>query len=244
MADLDFRVIIPTWNESTRLVACVKAVRSALPLASIWVADPGSPDGTADVARSLGFQVVACKKGRGYQLHAGAMAALASGWSFNTVLVFVHADTLLPLQAGDSLRRAYSEVTTRVTLFRTRFEKRHWLLWVYAQFTRFDSFWVSFGDQVIACRAGLYLKAGGFPERPSFEDVAFLQAVRKLARVKRLPVWVTTSARMFVTWGFLRQQWRNFLLMLAYLRGDSPERIYNRYYRKTFSSQPVSKAST
>jgi dolichol-phosphate mannosyltransferase len=46
-------VIIPTYNESENLEQIVARVRTAVPAASILVADDNSPDGTGDLAEKL-----------------------------------------------------------------------------------------------------------------------------------------------------------------------------------------------
>ena len=46
-------VILPTYNESENLEQIVARVRSAVPAATILVADDNSPDGTGDIAEKL-----------------------------------------------------------------------------------------------------------------------------------------------------------------------------------------------
>jgi dolichol-phosphate mannosyltransferase len=74
-------VVIPTYNEALNLPHLVPRLRSALPDSEIVVVDDGSPDGTADVARSLGVQVLErfSKAGRGGAVMAGLRHGLAVG---------------------------------------------------------------------------------------------------------------------------------------------------------------------
>jgi dolichol-phosphate mannosyltransferase len=51
-------VIIPTYQESMNIAAAVTHTRSAAPHADILVVDDSSPDGTADVARGAGAEVL------------------------------------------------------------------------------------------------------------------------------------------------------------------------------------------
>lgn len=74
-------VVIPTYNEALNLPHLVPRLRAAVPDADILVVDDGSPDGTADVARSLGVGVLvrSSKAGRGGAVMAGLRDGLARG---------------------------------------------------------------------------------------------------------------------------------------------------------------------
>jgi glycosyltransferase involved in cell wall biosynthesis len=63
-------VVIPTWNEAPLIGDAVENAREIGD--EVIVVDADSPDGTADVARAAGAEVVLAPKGRGMQLRAGA----------------------------------------------------------------------------------------------------------------------------------------------------------------------------
>jgi glycosyltransferase involved in cell wall biosynthesis len=73
-------VIAAARNEADRIGATVSALRSAFPLAAIWVADDASEDGTAELAMQAGAQVVSRARphGKGANMTAAAEAALSS----------------------------------------------------------------------------------------------------------------------------------------------------------------------
>jgi dolichol-phosphate mannosyltransferase len=73
-------VILPTYNEAENLAVVVAGVRAALPEATILVVDDASTDGTADLAVSLGAEVLRRpgKAGLGRAYAAGFAAALAA----------------------------------------------------------------------------------------------------------------------------------------------------------------------
>src|SRR6185369_15573858 len=66
----------------------------------VIVADGGSGDGSAELARPLCDRVVSAPRGRASQMNAGAQAARGE------VLVFLHADTSLPPEASTAIARA------------------------------------------------------------------------------------------------------------------------------------------
>ena len=66
----------------------------------VIVSDGGSRDRSVEIARELGARVVEGPAGRGRQLNRGAAEADAP------ILLFVHADTVLPEGATDRVREA------------------------------------------------------------------------------------------------------------------------------------------
>ncbi|HDY88658.1 MAG TPA: DUF2064 domain-containing protein, partial [bacterium] len=82
-------IIIPTSNESKNLRATLDHAKRGTNC-EIIVVDSGSGDNTAKIAFSRGLKVLTTSSGRSMQMNAGA--CVASGY----ILLFLHADTLLP----------------------------------------------------------------------------------------------------------------------------------------------------
>lgn len=79
-------VVVPTYNEAGNIETLLAAVRRVLPQAEVLVVDDGSPDGTADLAESVGSRLGnievmrrSSKDGLGAAYRAGFAHALASG---------------------------------------------------------------------------------------------------------------------------------------------------------------------
>jgi glycosyltransferase involved in cell wall biosynthesis len=74
-------VIVAAHNEADRIGETVKALREALPLALVWVADDASSDGTTEAAMSAGARVVSRGRshGKGGNVSAAAEAVLSEG---------------------------------------------------------------------------------------------------------------------------------------------------------------------
>ena len=68
-------VFLPAWNEEENLRAVLDELHEVLPDADLLVVDDGSTDGTAEVARAAGAEVVSFSQNRG--LPAGIAAGYA-----------------------------------------------------------------------------------------------------------------------------------------------------------------------
>jgi hypothetical protein len=216
----------PPLNEAALIGQTLSRIHVVLPDAPVIVSDGGSTDDTVGIAVRAGAEVIAAPRGRGSQCRAGAMQA-TSDW-----LLFLHADTLLPLEAGVVFRELGSKPAVQIGTFRVRFADG-------SKFLNALAWAASRGD---VCSRASATKAFSFGVRftrswwPLFENVALLQKARKGSRVHWLSACVTTSARRFNAQGLLRQRLLNAELMLRYLAGASPFEPAAHY--RVHSAQP------
>lgn len=218
-----FSVIIPSFNEAARIEAAIQCVLLWNQKIQVIVADGGSSDGTVSLARRTGADVIETNLGRGIQCNQGAKKAAGE------VFIFLHADTVVPLKAFQLLERFFENDAVLVGTFRLAFDENKWLLRAYAAFTRFDSLLTRFGDQCIVIRRSFFEELGGFPDWPLFEDVHLLRMARRRTKIHSFPARVTTSARRFTKTGLVRTQMINGWLMLQYLLGVSPVKLFGQY---------------
>lgn len=219
-------VIIPTLNEADTIGATLERIASQADTPQIIVADGGSTDATetrvmqADPSATL----IHAPRGRARQMNAGA--AEASG----SVLLFLHADTLLPDGALSMIHEALADATVVGGCFRTTFDEARnpWMrLWQARLWMRWPGF--AFGDRGLFVRRAAFNSIGGYPDQPIFEDLDMVRSIRQLGRFRFLDAAVVTSARRYQRHGALRQQLRNAALWLGWSAGVSPTRL-KRFY--------------
>jgi len=80
---LGVHVIVAAYNEAPRIEATLAALAAALPGAPLWVADDGSTDATASLARRAGARVVRSERmvGKGGIATLAARDALDDAWN-------------------------------------------------------------------------------------------------------------------------------------------------------------------
>ena len=146
------------------------------PDAEIIVADGGSEDATAERARPLADRVLEAPRGRARQMNAGAAAARGD------VLLFLHADTVLPEEAPSAIRAALERPDRQWGRFDATIAGRDALLAVVSLMmnARSRMSGIATGDQAMFVRRAAFEKVGGFPDIPLMEDVALSQRLKPL----------------------------------------------------------------
>jgi rSAM/selenodomain-associated transferase 2 len=219
---MSISVIIPALDEAAHIVPCLRSVRMQPEECELIVADGGSVDETRQLAGAVA-QVVSAPRGRALQMNSGAR--LASG----EILLFLHADSLLPSDGFVRIREALSSPRVAGGTFSLRFDADRTLLRFYSFFTRFRFPLFHFGDQGIFVRRSVFQQMGGFAEIPFLEDVDFLSRLRRFGVVALARGSVTTSARRFLERGIVPQQLWNIALVSAYLLGAKPQTLARFY---------------
>jgi len=210
-------VIIPALNEAAVLEETLAAAGRAEGV-EVIVVDGGSRDGTPEVAARSGARVVRARPERARQMNLGA--SLARG----RILLFLHADTLLPDGYDEHLRRILTEPGVVAGAFRFGLrERRRGLGWVTAGARlRSRFFHLPYGDQALFLRREVFDRVGGFPEIPIMEDVVFVRRLRACGRIVIGSLEARTSARRYLRHGVLRTVLLHQLLLAGHVLGVSP----------------------
>jgi rSAM/selenodomain-associated transferase 2 len=217
-------VIIPALDEAERIGAAVASARDPL-VGEVIVVDGGSRDETAATARAAGARVLEAPRGRARQMNAGAARAAGD------VLLFLHADTTLPVGFATAVRTALADPSVVGGRFDVRLEPSSPFLALTAALINLRSRWsgIATGDQALFVRRDVFVALGGFPDVPLMEDVAFSRALKRRGRVAALRARVTTSSRRWLHHGPLRTVLLMWWLRFLYWCGVSPAELKRRY---------------
>ncbi len=219
-------VIIPTLHEEKTLPGTLARLRNPA-FTEVLVVDGGSRDRTlADIALANPLtRVVSAPTGRARQMNAGA--AIATG----EILLFLHADTLLPPTAVEDITAAMTDTRIVGGRFDARLIPDRGLLWVVGRMMSWRSrlTGIATGDQAIFVRRKVFEDIGAFPDIPIMEDIAFCGRLKRAGQVAALRSCVMTSGRRWERHGALRTILLMWRLRLLYHLGVSPDRLKRLY---------------
>ena len=210
-------VIIPTLNEAEHLAPCLQAIRANSAEAEIIVIDGGSNDATCDRARELGATLLSSpKRQRASQLNIGASCTSAE------LLLFLHADTIIPRSAFESISQATKDDHIVGGAFARKFDSPSLFLQLTCLGAEIRNHLIGWhlGDQAIFCKKRVFERLGGFKEMDQFEDLDFSRRLRSMGKVVTLRPPVISSGRRFDKEGPVLRTWRDFFLTIEYLRGN------------------------
>ena len=224
-------VIIPVLKEGDRINEILDALQSAacgVPY-EVIVVDGDPACGTISQIVNAGVIALTAPRGRASQMNAGAARARGQ------ILLFLHADTLLPQNALEKIEQALSDGRFIGGAFDLGIQNPRWIYKLIGRaasckhrLTR-----VPYGDQAIFMQQRYFKEIGGYPEIPLMEDVALMKCVkRRQGRIVILPEAVSTSSRKWETDGVVYTIARNWLLQTLFLLGVPAERIVKYYYKK------------
>jgi rSAM/selenodomain-associated transferase 2 len=221
---MELSVIIPTLDEAARLATTLASIPEGT---EIVVSDGGSHDDTRAIAEAAGAIVVTGARGRASQMNRGAEAASGDA------LVFVHADCVLPTGWLEAIGGALSDPDVVGGAFRLRIRNAGLALRLIAFGSNLRARFLRtpYGDQALFVRRVGFEQAGGFPEIPFMEDVAFVRRLRQAGRLALLPISVTTDPRHWERLGPARTTLLNWAAVVLYSFGVPAERLAPLYFR-------------
>ena len=220
-------VIIPTLNEEST-IADTLAHLTSLSLSDvsleILVVDGGSQDQTQAIIGEQARLIVSAP-GRAYQMNAGAEEAVGD------VLLFLHADTLLPDNALHEIRDALSNPDIVAGRFDARTDCDTGLLWIVCRMVSLRSrlTGIATGDQAIFIRRETFRAMGGYAEIPLMEDVELSRRLKQQGSIATLTSCVTTSARRWQSDGILQTIVLMWTFRFLFFVGIDPHRLKKLY---------------
>jgi rSAM/selenodomain-associated transferase 2/rSAM/selenodomain-associated transferase 1 len=224
-------IIIPALNEAATIGRTLSQLDGVDDL-EVIVVDGGSIDATVELARSRGAQVIQSNPGKAVQMNTGAAAAAGN------ILVFLHADTLLPEDFCDQIVATLNQKGVAAGAFRLRIDSP-------AAGIRFIEYMANlrscflrlpYGDQALFMKKSLFDQIGGFPQMQIMEDFILVRRLKHRGKIVIVPRAVVTSPRRWLHLGILKTWIINQVIIIAYYLGLPSERLTRIYRRESGKS--------
>ena len=224
-------VVIPTLDEATTLPRLARLLAALDPPPSeVLVVDGGSSDGTAALARELGFVVIEHhEQGRSQQINCG-VAAVSS-----EIVCVLHADTQPPDDMIAVIRRTMADPRDALAAFTPLLsgpEKVRWFTsfhnWIktwYAPLLLRPHLFVKgvrllFGDHAMFFRRIDFLRVGGCdPGMSVMEEADLCVKFAQFGRIKLVNRIILTSDRRVAAWGEWKANWIYFTVGIRWAMG-------------------------
>ena len=220
-------IIIPLLNEEENL----KKQKESLELLikqghEVLVIDGGSNDNSTKIANQIGCRNITTYPSRGHQLHLGAVQ------SKNEILLFLHADTLLPPNAAELIFKSFERDNKHWGRFNIKFSSSSYVFSIIAWFMNLRSSLTGIvtGDHAVFVKKDSYIKCGGFPDWAIMEDIAISKRLKTLSHPVCLKEHVVTSSRKWEKQGIINTILLMWKLRLMFLFGMPAEKLAKLYY--------------
>lgn len=223
-------VIIPTLNEEKTLRHTLSSLSTA-EIPEVIIVDGGSTDQTVSIAEVFcseapNIRIITASAGRARQMNEGAKV------SRGDILLFLHADTLLPVDAKLMIEVAFANPAVVGGRFDVRFDSpSRWGTMISTLMNwRSRLSGIATGDQAMFLRRHVFEQIGGFADIPLMEDIEFSRRLKSMGPTATLRRQVTTSFRRWEQQGPVRTIVLMWALRFMYWAGASPFRL-SRWYR-------------
>ncbi|CAG7857572.1 hypothetical protein MCAMS1_02446 [biofilm metagenome] len=220
-------IIIPTLNEEQVILNCLNTLQSFRAAGcEIIIGDGGSMDKTRELALPMVNKWINSEKGRAIQMNAAANHATGE------MLIFLHADTVLPDDAFNLIANSINE-QQQWGRFDIRLSGKHPLLKIIACCMNWRSrlTGIATGDQAIFINKRLFETIGGYPAIALMEDIALCKKLIRISPPVCLNAKVISSGRRWEHNGILRTILLMWGLRLRYFMGEDPQILANSYYK-------------
>ncbi len=221
-------MIIPVLNEAENIEATLSKLINNTDVELI-VVDGGSSDRTVEIVQNLNIKIIFSERsGRANQMNLGA--SVANG----NILIFLHADTNLPINYQEIVKEILSRSKVVVGAFQLKIDSKNKSLRLVELMVNWRSrfFSLPYGDQAIFLKKSIFEELGGYSDLPIMEDFELIQRLKRRGKIKIASAEVITSSRRWEKLGVFKTTLINQLVIIGYYLGISPTKLRQLYGHK------------
>ncbi len=228
MAIFKISIIIPVLNETEIINQSLQHLNKIIHAhnCEVIVVDGNLTGNTIQSITVNNTKKISSPQGRGAQMNVGAKCASGS------ILLFLHADTLLPAKAMNHVIATCNDPGVVGGAFDLGIDSNRFLFRITEQyvFLRSRMTKIPYGDQAIFLKKEIFDRMGGFNNIPIMEDIDLMRRIKHHGyKIHFIPEPVKTSPRRWETEGVLYSTVRNIILSSLFYCGISPNRLKKWY---------------
>jgi rSAM/selenodomain-associated transferase 2 len=226
---VEFSIIVPVFHEGENIRDVIECL-NRLDIdkkSEVIVVDGAQEKDTLGAIDGNHVMKISCERGRAKQMNAGAFAARGE------VLIFLHADTELPVQALEKIHALMERSEYVGGAFDLGIKSNQFIFRIIEKLASWRSRLnrIPYGDQAIFIRREYFNRMGGYKEIPIMEDAELMRRIKKSGnQIWIFPERAMTSPRRWEKEGVVYCTLRNWTLQVLYFLGVSPDRLA-RYYK-------------
>lgn len=216
---------MPVFNEAKGLRTCLSQLQLS-ENEELIIVDGGSSDETMAIARTFTDKVFQTKTGRARVMNLGASKAKGG------ILLFLHADCVLPDTAFHAIRQALSDDGVAAGAFYLSIDHggASFRIIEAAANMRSRLTRLLYGDQGMFLRKKTFDRIGGFADIPLMEDIEISKRLKKEGRILFTDPPIKVSPRRWTDEGILYTTLRDWAIAFCYtFLKVSPEKLIKHY---------------
>lgn len=224
----DISIIIPVLNEAEVINQSLQHLNKIIRghICEVIVVD-GNPSGnTIHSITGRNIKKIKGPPGRGTQMNVGAECASGN------ILLFLHADTLLPAKAIEHVISACSDPEVAGGAFDLGVDSNRFIFRITERyvFLRSRITKIPYGDQAIFLKKKIFDRMGGFNKIPIMEDIDLMRRIKHRGyKIRFISEQVKTSSRRWESEGVAYSTIRNIFLSSLFYLGVSPKSLKKWY---------------
>ena len=227
----NFSVIIPVLHETNKINSLIEHLHAleGSRNSEVIIVDGSPTKDTINVISDKKVISIASEKGRAKQMNAGASIARGE------ILIFLHADTKLPEDAFQKIRRVLEEGRYVGGAFYLRIDSDRVIFKLISHITSFLSRLtrIPYGDQTIFIKKDYFNRIGRYGDIPVMEDAELMRKIkRERKKICIIRDNVKTSPRRWEEKGIFYTILINQMIRILYFLGVSPDKLTKFFYRR------------